>query len=230
LATSLGTVEELLAFYDERGYRHRIGPGIRPAIVVIDFSLAFTGGYAEFPGRNFTSELAATRRLLEAARTPGTDAARSHRVPVFYTTISYAPHLRDAGYWVVKVPWLGHCLDGTELVRIDPSLDPRPEERTIVKKYPSCFFGTGFDEMLKADRIDTLIIAGCTTSVCVRATALDAMQYGYRAIVAAEAVGDFTPALHALHLKDIGSRYADVMVTDDVVRYLHDPAGSAAAR
>ena len=230
MATPLGTVEELLAFYGERGYGHRIGPGTRPAIVVIDFSLAFTGGYAAFPGRNFAPELAATRRLLDAARAPGANAAPLPRIPVFYTTLSYAPHLRDAGFWAVKVPWLGQCLEGTELVWIDPSLDPQPAERVIVKKYPSAFFGTGFDDMLRAERIDTLVIAGCTTSVCVRATALDAMQYGYRAIVAAEAVGDFNRALHALHLMDIGSRYADVMATGDVVDYLLSPADKPAVR
>ena len=209
---ALGDVEALLAFYGERGYEFRVGPGARPAILVVDFSLAFTRGRGDFPGGDFAPELAATRRLLDAGRDRG--------VPIAYTTISYAPHMRDAGLWAVKVPWLTHCREGSDLVRIDPVLDPQAAETVLVKKFPSAFFGTGLDTMLKAWRTDTLVIAGCTTSVCVRATALDAMQHGYRTLVAAEAVGDFNAALHAVHLKDIGSRYADVMPVEQILHYL----------
>ena len=220
MAAPLGSVEDLLAFYDKRGYGHRIGLGTRPAIVVIDFSRAFTGGNEKFPGGSFVTELAATRRLLDAARPSPNDPTARVRIPVFFTTIAYSPDLRDAGFWATKVPWLEHCMDGTDLVQIDPALGPRADEPVLVKKYPSCFFGTNFDAALKQDRVDTLLIAGCTTSVCVRATALDAMQHGYRPVLVREAVGDFNPALHALHLKDIESRYADVLSVDEVTRYL----------
>ena len=84
----LGEVEALLAFYGERGYEFRVGPGARPAILVVDFSLAFTRGRGDFPGGDFAPELAATRRLLDTGRDRG--------VPIAYTTISYAPHMRDA--------------------------------------------------------------------------------------------------------------------------------------
>lgn len=217
----LGKVDALLAFYGERGYAFRVGPGVRPAILVIDFSLAFTRGRGDFPGGDFAPELAATRRLL--------DSARARDLPIAYTTISYAPHMRDAGLWAVKVPWLTHCREGSELVRIDPALDPRAHEVVLVKKFPSAFFGTPLDEMLKEWRIDTLILAGCTTSVCVRATALDAMQHGYRTLVAAEAVGDFNAALHAVHLADIGSRYADVMPVEQLLLYLETVGAASAA-
>ncbi len=223
--SALGNVEDLLDFYGERGYAYSIGPGARPAIIVIDFSLAFTGGNARFPGGKFATEIAATRRLLDAGRTRG--------VPIFFTTLSYEPHLRDAGLWVRKVPWLKHCVEGSELVQIDSALDPRPGEDILIKKYPSSFFGTGLDATLGSLGIDTLVVAGCTTSVCVRATVVDAMQHGYRALVAADAVGDFNPALHALHLRDIGSRYGDVMASEDLLRYLlswqNQPITDAAA-
>jgi maleamate amidohydrolase len=207
----LGAVDALLAFYGERGYEFRVGPGVRPAILVVDFSLAFTRGRGDFPGGEFAPELAATRRLL--------DSARAKSVPIAYTTIAYAPHMRDAGLWAVKVPWLAHCREGSDAVRIDPRLDPREDETVLVKKFPSAFFDTSLDAMLKAWCTDTLILAGCTTSVCVRATALDAMQHGYRTLVAADAVGDFNAALHAVHLADIGSRYADVMSVEQVLLY-----------
>ena len=207
-----GSVHELLRFYDERGYDRRLGFGARPAIAVIDFSRAFTGGRSEFPGGEFGPEMEHTRRLL--------DEARSRAIPVFFTTIAYDEPLRDAGLWGAKVPWLEHCKAGTPLVEIDSALAHRPAEPVIVKKFPSAFFGTDFEARLAAQRIDTLILAGCTTSVCVRATAIDAMQRGYRPVVAAQAVGDFNVALHTVHLKDLHARYADVVSTGEVLDYL----------
>ena len=206
-------VEEVLRFYRSRGYDHRVGFGARPAILVIDFSRAFTGGRSEFPGGNFSREIAQTLRMLEPAR-------RGSAVPVMFTTIAYDEPLRDAGLWGKKVPWLEHCRAGTPMVEIDPALGVRPGEPVIVKKFPSSFHGTGLQEMLAEKGVDTLILAGCTTSVCVRATALDAMQNGLRCVLAAEAVGEFDAALHALHLVDLDSRYADVVSVDDVVQYL----------
>ena len=206
-------VEELLAFYRKRGYDRRVGFGARPAILVIDFSRAFTGGRSEFPGGNFAGEIAATLRMLQVAR-------RGGAVPVMFTTIAYDEPLRDAGLWGKKVPWLEHCRAGTPMVDIDPALGMRPGEPLIVKRFPSSFHGTGLADTLAAKGVDTLILAGCTTSVCVRATALDAMQNGLRCVLAAEAVGEFDAALHALHLADLDARYADVTPVDEIVAYL----------
>ena len=96
---------------------------------------------------------------------------------------------------------------------------PRPDEPVIVKKFPSAFFRTDLNDRLQALGIDTIVLAGCTTSVCVRATAIDAMQHNYRTLIAAEAVGDLDPALHAVHLRDLDARYADVMSVDDLLSY-----------
>ena len=114
--------------------------------------------------------------------------------------------MADAGLWAKKVPWLQECQFGSPLVEIDPALAPQERDRVLVKKYPSAFFGTQLHEDLQREAVDTIILAGCTTSVCVRATALDAMQHGYRTLVVREAVGDFDHAIHALHLADIGAR------------------------
>lgn len=204
-------LNQILEFYARRGYDHDVGPGARPGLIVIDFSKAFTSGRTEFPGGQFDTEMTAARRVIQAMRP---------RFPVIYTTIAYEPGLKDAGYWAHKVPWLAACRQDSPLVEIDPALEREASEPVIVKKYPSAFFGTDLHRMLQEDKIDTLLIAGCTTSVCVRATALDAMQYGYRAILVREAVGDFHPAIHALHLADVGARYADVMALDDVLAYV----------
>ena len=203
----------LLDFYRARGYDHKLGPGMRPAIVVIDFSLAFTSSANDFPGGSFEPELAQTRRLLDAAR---------GFFPVIFTTIAYAPDMHDAGFWAVKVPWLNNCIADSEAVQIDPRLDPQDDDIVLVKKYPSALYETGLVGVLNARGVDTLIICGCTTSVCVRATALDAMQHGYRPLIAREAVGDFVPEVHEVNLLDIGSRYADVSSVDDICRYLED--------
>jgi maleamate amidohydrolase len=208
---NLSGAEGILPFYDARGYRNAVGTGRRPAIVVIDFSNAFTRGASQFPGGDFAAEMIQTRRLLAAARERG--------LPVFYTTIAYADPERDSGFWGKKVPWLSRCKLGSVAVDIDTVLDPRPDEPVIVKKFPSAFFRTDLNDRLQALGIDTIVLAGCTTSVCVRATAIDAMQHNYRTLIAAEAVGDLDPALHAVHLRDLDARYADVMSVDDLLSY-----------
>ena len=210
--SSENKLEEIFDFYDRRGYHHAVGPGEQPAILVIDFSNAFTKGADDFPGGDFSEEIRQTRRLL--------DAARSRGLPVFYTTIAYDNPEHDAGLWIKKLPWLGQCKSGSLAVAIDRALDPKPEEPVIVKKFPSAFFGTDLHARLARLGVDTVLLTGCTTSVCVRATAIDAMQHGYRTLVVAEAVGEFSAALHAVHLKDIGARYADVVSVDDALKYL----------
>ena len=206
-------VSELLRFYERRGYDGQIGAGVRPALLVIDFSRAFTGGQSDFPGGNFALELAAVVQLAKAARP---------KAPVIFTTIAYAPDLHDAGLWAKKVPWLQACQLGNRLVDIDPVLAPQDGDSVIVKKYPSAFFGTNLNAQLQDQAVDTLLLTGCTTSVCVRATALDAMQHGYRTLVVRQAVGDFDPAIHALHLADIGARYCDIVELGDALTYLRE--------
>ena len=208
-------LERLLQFYDRRGYRERIGAGLRPAIVVIDFSNAFTGGKTDFPGADFGKEIAATLRVLRAAR--------AIHAPIFYTTIAYADPQKDAGLWGKKVPWLHLCKAGTPAVEIDSRLEARPDEPVIVKRFPSALFGTDLLDRLTKLEIDTVWLAGCTTSVCVRATAIDLMQNGFRTMLIADAIGEFDPQLHALHLKDMDCRYADVVSIDDALSCLTSP-------
>lgn len=207
-----GSIAHLLSFYGKRGYDRRVGLGKTPAMIVIDFSRAFTRGQSEFPGGNFAEEIRQTLRMLEVARPRG--------IPIFFTTIAYEDPSRDAGMWGKKVPWLEHCRIGTPLVEIDPLLEVKTGEPVIVKRFPSAFYDTDLESRLRGRDVDTLLIAGCTTSVCVRATAIDAMQRGFRAIVAAEAVGEFAADLHAVHLTDLDARYADVVSVEELIPYL----------
>ena len=205
-------IRHLLNFYDERGYDQRIGKGKRPAIIVIDFSNAFTVGLGGFPGGNFSKELDATLIMLKRAR--------ALEIPIFYTTIAYTDPTKEAGLWGVKVPWLYHCQFGSTAVEIDARLEARPNEPVIVKKFPSALFQTDLLSRLNQLRIDTVLIAGCTTSVCIHATAIDMMQHGFKPLMVAEAIGEFDQQLHALSLKDLDSRYGDVISIHDALSYL----------
>jgi maleamate amidohydrolase len=147
-------------------------------------------------------------------------AARAAGVPVIHTRVEYHPSGADGGWFVRKVPALRKMVAGEKLAQIDPAVAPLPEEVVLVKQYPSPFFGTPLAPMLAAMGVDTLILAGCSTSGCVRAGALDGVQHGYRVIVPQECVGDRHDGPHDANLFDINAKYGDVVRRDEVVSYL----------
>jgi nicotinamidase-related amidase len=198
--------------YAARGFGRLLGYGERPAIVVIDLIRAFTDPSSPL-GADLSEQLSSTRRLIEAGRTAG--------VPIYYTTVSYDDqNLEDAGTWALKIGPLTTLRAGTPEVEVDPALGRLDGESIITKKYASAFFGTDLMSRLNARRVDTLVITGCTTSGCVRATAVDAIQNGLRPIVPAEAVGDRSEAAHRQSLEDLRAKYADVVSVEDVLSYL----------
>jgi len=205
-----------MALYKKKGFAGRVGFGRRPAVVVVDFVVGFTDRRSPLAG-NFEAELAATRRLLAVARRA--------KAPVFFTTVAYAPDLSDAGVFIEKVPSLRYLKEGSRWVELDPRLGRRPGEILVVKKYASAFFGTALASSLHALRVDTLIVAGCTTSGCIRATVVDGLQHGYRVIVPRECVGDRAAGPHEANLLDIDGKYGDVMALGEVL----DRLGSGAA-
>ena len=144
-------------------------------------------------------------------------AAREKEVPIIYTRVIYHPSGADGGLFVKKVPALRKMIEGEPLAEIVPELPPDPDDVILIKQYASSFFGTSLATMLTARGIDTLIITGCSTSGCVRATALDAMQYGFRPIVPRECVGDRHEGPHEANLFDINAKYGDVVSRDDVI-------------
>jgi maleamate amidohydrolase len=153
-------------------------------------------------GANLDKEIASIVTLLTAAHERG--------VPVIFSTVRYDDaDLKDAGY---------------------PRLDFRKTDTLLLKKYASCFFGTDLVPRLLAHRVDTLVITGCTTSGCVRATAVDACQNGFRPMVVREAVGDRSAAAHAQSLFDLDAKYADVISQRDALAYLERVGYSSAAR
>ena len=154
---------------------------------------------------------------------------RSRALPVFFTTVAYEPHLRDGGIFVEKVPALAILTKGARWVEVDERIRPRPAERVIVKKYASAFFDTRLDLELRGLGVDTVIMAGCTTSGCIRASAVDSMQYGFRTLVIRDAVGDRARQPHEVNLFDIDAKYGDVVPSGEVLRYLGSSARAAAS-
>lgn len=204
-----------------RGFGLRLGFGERPALIVVDLSKIFTDP-DELLGSDLSSEIAATRRLL--------DAARRAAVPVFYTVVWYDEEaLADGGVWVRKQRGSAALRAGTKAEELDDRLGRRDDEPVIVKRYASAFFGTDLVSRLNSRGVDTLLVTGCTTSGCVRATAVDAVQYGYVPIVVREAVGDRSQLAHEQSLFDLEQKYADVVSLDETLGYLAGLRRSAPA-
>ena len=111
---------------------------------------------------------------------------------------------------------------GSELATLDPRLHAGPQDTLVIKKYVSAFFGTSLAATLTAAGVDTVLVAGSTTSGCVRASVVDALQYGFRPIVLSDAVADRAQGPHQANLFDMGSKYADLASTEDVLAYLQE--------
>jgi nicotinamidase-related amidase len=205
------TDETTREFYQKRGLAGRVGFGKRPALLIVDFIVGFTDLSSPLAS-NFDSEVEATRRLLEVAR--------EKRIPIFFTTIEYDEGYRDAGVFIKKIPSLSVLQKGSRMTEVDERIRPRPGEHVISKKYASAFFGTSLASTLTASRCDTVLITGCTTSGCVRASAVDSCQYGFHTIVVREAVGDRAQGPHEANLFDIDAKYGDVVSLSEALEYL----------
>jgi maleamate amidohydrolase len=194
--------------------------GSRPAVLVVDFSCGFTDPACVL-GSELTAEVEATKRVLDVARARG--------VPVVYTTIGFEPGLKDGALWLQKVPALGDLQLGGRWVEIDPRLEPRESETSVLKKGASAFFGTNLAAILISQGIDSVILCGATTSGCIRATAIDLLQYGFPTLVPRECVGDRAQAPHDANLFDIQAKYADVVSVEEALDYVESVPGKVGA-
>jgi nicotinamidase-related amidase len=161
------------------------------------------------------SEITQIKRILYAAR--------KCEVPIIFSTVAYGSEI-EAGVWNRKVPKgaIRQLMENVALSEVEPALERRASESILIKKYPSCFFGTDMVSRLIFQKVDTLIIVGCATSGCVRATAVDACSHGFHTIVVAEAVGDRRADSHIANLFDIDAKYGDVVSIEDALGYLKD--------
>lgn len=191
-----------LDIYRKQGFAQTLGLGHAPALVIIDFVVGFTDP-AHFGGGNIGPAIAATTRLLALARRQGW--------PVAHTRVVYADDGSDGGVFSTKVPPLLTLTETSPLSQIVPELTPAPGELLIRKRQASAFFNTGLAGWLAFRRVDTVLIAGCTTSGCVRATVVDACAHEFRPIVITDCVGDRALGPHEANLFDMGQKYADLM-------------------
>lgn len=200
---------EAVERYRRAGIGEPVLRGARPAMVVVDFCAGFTDPDCRI-GADLDTELAATGRLLKTARGSG--------VPILFTTIVFEAGETTA--WLRKAPGFGELRRGTPAVALDRRLGHREEEPVLEKRGASAFFGTDLIARLNEFSVDTLVVCGATTSGCVRATVVDAVQYGYPTLVVEDCVGDRASGPHEASLFDIKNKYGDVVGIDDALAYL----------
>ncbi len=212
--------EQTREVYERARLGQSVTLGTRPAVLVVDFSRGFTDPECTL-GSDLTREVEATSRLLAVAR--------EREIPVIFTTIGFEPNLKDASLWLEKLPALEDLIVGSKWVEIDPRLERREDETVILKKGPSAFFGTNLPSVLISQGVDTVVLCGATTSGCIRASAIDLLQYGYPTLVPRECAGDRAQGPHEANLVDIQAKYADVVSVEEALSYLESVAREVSA-
>jgi maleamate amidohydrolase len=213
--------ESVRTTYERAGFSGAFQMGNRAAVLVVDFCQGFTNPTCPL-GTDAPAEIERTSRVLDAARRAG--------VLVIFTTIAYDEAQRRTVAWVRKVPSLAELAVGSRWVEIDPRLRARPEEPVLVKTGASAFFGTPLASLLVAARVDTLIVMGATTSGCVRASVVDAVQHGFSTFVVPDCCVDRARGPHKANLFDMTAKYADALSAEEALAHfdaLSQPAADS---
>jgi len=202
--------------YAQQQFGQKIGLGRAPALLVVDFVHGFCDPDI-LGGGNIEAAVQATVPLLAYFR--------SHGYPVIFTRIVYAEDGSDCGVWCEKAPRLRGLTENTRESQVVDELAPRPGEIVIRKTQASAFFDTGLCSLLIMRGIDSLVVAGCTTSGCVRASVVDAMSHNFRTAVITDCVGDRALEPHAANLFDMGQKYADLLTAAEIMAVLDSGKG-----
>ena len=193
------------------GSAPRVGAGRAPALLLVDFARGWTDTDSPL-SVPCADELDAAAKLLAAAR--------ARRAPVVFTTVAYDESDVDTVLMLRKTPRVRQMRAGSPLTEIDPRLTPLPEELVLTKKHASAFFGTPLESHLAARGVDTVVIGGLITSGCVRTTAVDAAQYGYRALVVSDATTDRSSEARRAALQTVDDLYGDVVTLTEALEAL----------
>ena len=202
-----------LEIYRKQGFGHGSGMGQRPALLVVDFVNGFANP-DQFGGGNIGEAIEQTRRLLAEARALG--------LPVAFTRVVYADDGSDAGVFTLKAPTLRQLTEEAFISQIVDELKPRDGEYVVRKTQPSAFFGTNLTAWYVSKGIDTVIVTGCTTSGCIRASVIDSMSYNFRTVVVTDCVGDRALGPHEANLFDMEQKYADLMTCSEIISVLNE--------
>lgn len=205
--------------YERAGWGGSVDRGARPVLVVIDLTRGFTEPQFD-AGADLSAVVEATGQLIEAAH------AQGH--PVIFTRIVYSQAEVRPGVttWLTKAAGMRAMLEGSEGIVLDPRLPFNAAIDVVVdKKGASAFHGTPLAALLRSAGCDTVVLTGATTSGCIRASAVDAVQDGFSVLVPREAVGDRAQGPHDANLFDIHAKYGDVIDLDDALDYLSGTPG-----
>jgi len=200
-----------LEIYKRQGYGGKSGFGNRPAVIVVDF----VNGFADpnqLGGGNIGEAIENTAKLLSAAR--------NANLPIAYTRVVYADDGADSSVFCLKSPNLAKLTEDAPGSQIVNALSPEPGDYVVRKIQPSAFFGTNLAAWLIGNGVDTVIVTGCTTSGCVRASVVDSMSFNFKTIVVSDCVGDRAMAPHRANLFDMEQKYADLMTHEEIIALL----------
>ena len=197
--------------YRQQNFGNRIGFGRRSALLVVDFTVGFNDEKL-FGGGNIDAAIKRTAGLL--------DFFRKKKLPIAFTRVVFADDGSDTGAFGMKVPSLRILTEKHPAGQVVPELEPRSSEYIVRKAHASAFFGTGLAPWLVHHGVDTVVVTGCTTSGCVRASVIDASAHNFRPIVARDCVGDRAMGPHEANLFDMGQKYADLLDRDEIIRQL----------
>ena len=200
-----------LDIYKKQNFGNRTGFGERTALLIVDFTVGFNDP-AHFGGGNIDAAVKRTVGLLAHFRNTGR--------PVAHSRVVYADDGSDWGVFAIKAPALKTLTETAAIGQFVPELTPIAGELIVRKTQASAFFNTGLSAWLLQRRVDTLVVAGCTTSGCVRASVVDALSNNLRTIVATDCVGDRAQGPHEANLFDMGQKYADLLMRDEIIAAL----------
>lgn len=202
-------LDELQQLYSNQGFSGKIGFGKKSALLIRDLTVAFTEPHSQLSIK-IESEISATKRLIEEAVL--------HKIPVIFSITVYDATHNVSRLWCEKFPSLQILDSQSSWVGIHPDLRDFPYDLINYTVFVADLYDQQVENLLKDREIDTLILAGATTSGSIRATAVDAIQRGYKVIIPKEAVGDRNKTLHNSTLTDLNARYADVMTLEQVLK------------
>lgn len=206
--------------YERAGFGHALPFGKRPALLIVDVVRAYLDPASPLYARG-EAALASNIRLRAAAHAQG--------LPVILTRVIYEPEGRDGGWFYRKIGALSHFREGSPFAEFPEGLTPTPADLVVTKQYASAFFGTSLASTLTAMGVDCLLITGYSTSGCVRATALDALQHGFRPFVVRDACADRDPRPHEANLFDLQQKYAEVITEATALEFLAQASPQGAA-
>jgi nicotinamidase-related amidase len=200
-------------YYRQRNiFQDRFGFGDKPAIVVVDFAYGWTDDAYAGGSRRLDRPVENTSTLL--------DAGRAKNVPIILTTSPWRPQSGDQPFKSAADHSSSFREWDQRACQIDERVAPQPQDLVIEKENASAFFGTHLASYLIQSGVDTLLIAGCSTSACIRATATDAKSYRFRPVIIEDCVGDRAAAAHTFTLFDIQARFADVVPLGQTLDYI----------